>query len=487
MRRTLTSGALAPLLVAAALAAAPLPAGAADANVTIRENFFTPQEAHVDPGDTVTWSHGGTRKHDVTSDTGAFASGDLFRGGTFEHTFAEEGTYYYHCSIHGRPGQQGMWGVVVVGDGAPGEGDAGRPRIDVPEDFATIQAAVDAAESGSTIFVAPGTYKGAVRITTDDLIVRGVDRYRTVLHGADERAAGIVVEGASDVVIANLTVRNFVVSGISFVDAYRYTVKGIEAIDNRMHGIEAIRSHEGVMRSSFGWGSGEAAFYVADCMGCGTLLERLDARSSHTGITALNATGITIRDSAVVGNGAGIALLSDGTGSAGPGRGALVVSNFVRGSRMLARPPLRSSETFGIPLGTGIWLAGVANTTVRENRVDDQTRYGILVSATPDGLLPHANTVMANAILDGDRGVLAWDGAGSDNCFDANEFAEATAPEGIQSLYSCDGRPFEGEPYEPVQDDLATALPASLTIETADPPEPNRPDCQKGRKGCRRR
>ncbi len=44
-------------------------------------------------------------------------------------------------------------GVVVVGD--PPRPDR-RPRIDVPGDFATIQAAVDAAAPGSTIVVAPG-------------------------------------------------------------------------------------------------------------------------------------------------------------------------------------------------------------------------------------------------------------------------------------------------------------------------------------------
>ena len=485
MARTHTSVAVAPLLLLTLLAVEPAPARAATATVTIRENFFSPQEVHIDPGDTVTWTHAGTRAHDVTSDTGAFASPDLFRGSTFGHTFAKEGTFYYHCSFHGRAGKQGMWGVVVVGDPAD-DPSAERPRIDVPGDFKTIQAAVDAAESGSTIVVAPGVYKGDVRITTDDLVLRGVDRYRTVLNGADERDTGILVEGAASVTIANLTVRNFVIDGISFVDAARYTAKGIEAIKNRMHGISAIRSYDGVMRASFGWGSGEAAFHVAECMGCGALLEDLDARASHTGYAAVNATGLTIRRSIAVGNGVGIALLSVSGGGAAPGRGALVVDNFVNGGRAPVLPPLRSSETFGIPRGAGVWLAGVANTVVRDNRLHDQPRYGILVSATADGIAPQRNTVAANAILTGDLGVLAWDGAGGDNCFDDNVFANATAPPGIEARYSCDRRPFQGEPYGPVQEDLAAALPASLAGETADPREPDRPACQKGKPGCHR-
>lgn len=482
MARIRTSAAVGLLLLGALVAA---PARAADTAATIRDNLFAPQEIHVDPGDTVTWTNAGRRTHDVTSDSGTFVSGDLFRGGRFSHTFAKEGTYYYHCSFHGRAGKQGMWGVVVVGNPEP-VAPAKRPRIDVPGDYKTIQGAVDAAESGSTIFVAPGRYNGGVTITTDDLILRGVDRYRTVLHGDDERDTGILVDGAANVTVANLTVRNFVTDGISFVDSFRYTAKGIEAIDNRMRGVSAVRSYEGVVRSSFGWGSGEAAFYLADCMGCGALFDRVEGRSSHAGFAAVNATGVTIRYAAAVGNGVGIALLSRSGGTTAPGRGALLVDNFVNGDRMPEMPPLRSGETFGIPRGTGIWLAGVSNTLVRTNRVHAQPRYGILVSASEDGFAPRGNSVTENAVLAGDLGVLAWDGAGTDNCFERNEFARAAAPPDIQGRYSCDKRPFTGTPYEPVVDDLASALPASLAEPTADPPEPDRPSCQKGKPGCRR-
>lgn len=480
MARIRTSAAAGLLLVGLVVAA---PARAATVAVTVRDNLFAPQSVHVDPGDTVTWTNAGRRTHDVTADSGAFVSGDLFNGAQFSHTFTKEGTYYYHCSFHGRAGKQGMWGVVVVGDPEPVEPDE-RPRIDVPADFKTIQAAVDAAESGSTIVVAPGRYKGDVRITTDDLILRGVDRYRTVLHGDDARANGIVVDGAVDVTVANLTVRNFVTDGISFVDAFRYTTTGIDAIENRMHGISAVRSYEGVIRSSFGWGSGEAAVYVGDCMGCGTLIDGVEARSSHAGFAAVNATGVTIRQSAAVGNGVGVALLSRPGGP--PGRGALLVDNFVSGDRAPSSAPLRSGETFAIPRGTGVWLAGVSNTVVRTNRVFDQARYGILVSASEDGLAPQRNTAIENAVPDGAVGSLAWDGAGADNCFERNQHEDAAAPADIQGTYACDNRPFTGEPYAPVADDLATALPASLEDATADLGEPDRPSCQKGKPGCKR-
>lgn len=482
MRRTLTSAGAVLLLLTLVVG---VPASAATANVDIRENVFTPQEVRVEVGDTVTWTHVGVLSHDVTSDDGLFASGDLRRGGTFSHTFAKAGTYYYHCSFHGDAGKKGMWGVVIVGDPKPAEPAPGRPRIDVPGDFASIQAAVDAADSGSTIVVAPGRYGGGVTIEKDDLVVRGVDRYRTVLHGEDERDTGILVRGAADVTIANLTVRNFVTDGIAFVDSYRYTAKGIDAIENRMHGISARGSYEGVVRTSFGWGSGAAAFHVAGCMGCGTLLEDLQARASHAGIAALDVTGVTIRGSSAVGNGVGIALLSTDGGTTSPGRGALLTGNIVRGQGGPALPPPRSGETFGVPRGTGVWLAGVENTVVRDNGFFDHARYGILLSATAEGHVPARNTVQGNSIDGAELGAIAWDGAGRDNCFDRNTFAEPAAPPDIEK-YTCDKRPFAGEPYAPVQDEVAEALPASLAMATAEPPEPRRPSCQKGKPGCHR-
>ncbi|MDQ4024839.1 MAG: right-handed parallel beta-helix repeat-containing protein [Actinomycetota bacterium] len=483
-----TRRALLALAVASFVAGLPSVAPAADLAVSIRDNFFAPQQLRIDPGDTVTWTNFGTRVHDVTSDTGAFASGDLERGGRFTHTFEKEGYFYYHCSFHGRAGRHGMWGVVIVGDPPPpnaGE-DEPRPRIDVPGDFKTIQAAVDAADPGSTIVVAPGTYRGDVRVATDDLIVRGVDRFRTVLDGADQRTNGIVVDGARKVTIANLTVRGFTANGVLFSGANRYTAERIDAIKNRARGIHAHGSYDGVVRRSFAWGSGVAAFSVAECMGCSALLEHLHAERSYLGYSGTNATGVTVRSSTFVGNGAGIAPNTAVGLEHAPGRGTLVVGNVVQGNNYTSVPSPDTAETFGIPFGTGIWLAGVENAVVRDNAVTAHDRYGVLVSQTPDGALPANNTVVRNLVRDAAKLSLAWDGTGSDNCFSDNDFDGDTGPPEIETLYACANRPFAGAPYPPVAEDVAAAIAESRTRETEEPPEPRRPRCQKGRPGCHR-
>jgi plastocyanin len=86
---------------------APSPtASGAQATVTIggvSTYRFSPQTFTVKVGTTVTWTNNSQAPHTVTSDDGAPASfnGSLdSSGGTFSFTFAQAGTYNYHCSVH---------------------------------------------------------------------------------------------------------------------------------------------------------------------------------------------------------------------------------------------------------------------------------------------------------------------------------------------------------------------------------------------------
>jgi plastocyanin len=100
------AGALAGAL--ALLAATASPAGATQA-VSVQFAAFGPSPLDALPGETVVWTNVSVRRHTVTSDAGAFASGDLFEGGRFTWTFAAVGAYPYHCTVH-----PGMTGEVDV-------------------------------------------------------------------------------------------------------------------------------------------------------------------------------------------------------------------------------------------------------------------------------------------------------------------------------------------------------------------------------------
>jgi len=90
-----------------------LPASAANVGVQLGDGFFEPRDLVVALGDTVTWTHTGTKVHTVNSDDGAWNSEDLNNGDTFEHTFDRAGTFGYFCLYHGGPGG-GHAGTVTV-------------------------------------------------------------------------------------------------------------------------------------------------------------------------------------------------------------------------------------------------------------------------------------------------------------------------------------------------------------------------------------
>jgi plastocyanin len=80
--------------------AAPPPTRAAQHAIQIADSAFSPATLTVTAGDTVTWTNGDGRPHTVTSNDGAFDSGNLDVGQAFSFTFGEPGTYTYRCSYH---------------------------------------------------------------------------------------------------------------------------------------------------------------------------------------------------------------------------------------------------------------------------------------------------------------------------------------------------------------------------------------------------
>jgi plastocyanin len=70
---------------------------------------FSPDEADVAVGETVTWTNTDSIAHTSTSDRSGWDSGIVAPGGRFSFAFQAPGTYQYHCAIH-----PGMVGTVVV-------------------------------------------------------------------------------------------------------------------------------------------------------------------------------------------------------------------------------------------------------------------------------------------------------------------------------------------------------------------------------------
>jgi plastocyanin len=92
----------------------PAPAGSTPITIPIGASAlgnraFNPAQLDVSVGTTVTWTNNDSTAHTTTSDEAGWNSGTLQPRAQFSTTFANAGTFRYHCAIH-----PDMVGAVVV-------------------------------------------------------------------------------------------------------------------------------------------------------------------------------------------------------------------------------------------------------------------------------------------------------------------------------------------------------------------------------------
>lgn len=78
-------------------------AQAATHDVTVRNNFFEPNDITIEVGDTVRWTNA-SGFHDVQADDGSFGR-NASNNFEFSHTFNSIAEVLYYCSVHSSPGQ----------------------------------------------------------------------------------------------------------------------------------------------------------------------------------------------------------------------------------------------------------------------------------------------------------------------------------------------------------------------------------------------
>lgn len=79
------------------------------ANVEMDDLDFSPRDLTINVGATVTWTNKEAAPHDATSDDDEWETDLLQEGDTGSITFAEAGTFPYHCTVH-----PNMEGTVTV-------------------------------------------------------------------------------------------------------------------------------------------------------------------------------------------------------------------------------------------------------------------------------------------------------------------------------------------------------------------------------------
>lgn len=311
--------------------------------------------------------------------------------------------------------------------------------------FESIQAAVNAARPGDWILVAPGDYhetgapQAGVLITTPGIHLRGMDRNTVVVDGTRQGFGqcspaqvaqdpgslgrnGVEVFKVDGVSVENLTVCNFLAgpsgngnqiwfnggdgSGRIGMGPYKGAYLTASSTFFRpgtsslaMYGIFASNSSgPGLFDHTYASNMADSSYYVGACPDCNATLRFAHAQNSALGYSGTNAGGhLTIEFSEFDNNRSGIgpnSLNNDDAPS--PQNGAcpsdttqsctVIRFNLVHDNNNPNTPALGITAT--TPIGTGIFVSGGENDTIRDNLVFHQGAWGILLVDFPDTETP---------------------------------------------------------------------------------------------------
>ncbi len=343
--------------------------------------------------------------------------------------------------------------------------------LNVPADYPTIQGAVDAAVEGDLILIAPGTYTEAVQVTTNNIIIRGLDRNTVILDGNFELDNGIRVVGANGVALENMTAMNYTKNGFFWTGVTGYRGDYLTAWRNGDYGVYVFDSVGGVIDNSYGGGSPDAGVYIGECFPCDSLIRNFVAEHNGLGYSGTNAGGnLVITGSIFRNNRAGIVPNSGSYELCYPQRKTTIIGNLVYSNNQADTPAI---DVAILAMGNGILSAGGVQNIIERNRVWDHNKTGIglvpFLEEDPNDEMPaksawdmscadskkltpvqpaggilwdsQDNTVRNNVLEDNRRADIAVGSAGTDlwtlgNCFEGNTFT-TSAPLDLETLAPC--------------------------------------------------
>lgn len=414
------------------------------------DDAFFEDILEIAPGDEVEWLMVGDNPHNVFASDGSWES-DLAmeRGARYTRTFTEPGVYSYFCTFHGDAEGGGMAGYVVVGD-VPDyelpEPDASEAvaewsgnTISVPANFPTIQDAVDAAEPGDLVTVAPGIYNESVTVRTPSLVIRGEDRNTTIVDGGFELSNGFHVV-ADGVAIENITARNFQVNAFYWTGVTGYRGSYLTAHNNGDYGIYAFDSVDGLFDHVYASGNRDSGIYIGQCYPCNAVVTEAISVENGLAYSGTNAGGDLYLINSYYGNNmGGIAPNSLDSELYPPHREVYIGGNVVINNNNADAPTKGLAR---LAWGEGIVLAGGEGDVVEKNLVVNHDRLGIVTNVLPDKNIWWAsdNVVRNNTIAGtglGDLGLVGPLSKG--NCFEDNLMDGITLPPLIALYHTCDG------------------------------------------------
>jgi len=149
-----------------------------------------------------------------------------------------------------------------------------RRALRVPQDFSTIQTAIEEARSGDTIIIGPGTYTENLRIEKS-LTLRGAGAGKTVIESAEEGQPVVLIKGEEiEVILEGLILTGasgdcesrpeVCPIGLVAVGSARVTLQNSRVSDNGRDGLYVLDSARVTLQDSTVSDNREDSLYVRD-------------------------------------------------------------------------------------------------------------------------------------------------------------------------------------------------------------------------------
>ena len=318
--------------------------------------------------------------------------------------------------------------------GQPGKGPVAILRV--PEDYPTIQAAVNAAKPYALISIAPGIYHEVVTVRTAHLTIRGRDRNGVILDGNFKLTNGFEVL-ADNVVLENMTARHFQANGFYWMGVKGFRASYLTAYANGDYGVYAYGSNTGQFDHDLAEGQPDSGFYIGYCHPCNAIITNVISEDNALGYSGTNAGGnLVIRDSIWRNNMSGIAPNTLDSEPDPPEADTTIINNLVENNNNFDAP----SKALEYPsIGNGIVIGGGNNNHILNNRINGHIYYGILILPNIDQHFwqPSGNVTENNIITNSGVADLALSAlSAGNNCFSDNKVAR-TSPPFLQFTHAC--------------------------------------------------
>jgi parallel beta-helix repeat protein len=263
----------------------------------------------------------------------------------------------------------------LIGSGGMDAAPQARGVIRVPGDYATIQAAVNAAAPGDTIDVAAGVYCERVNITKSNLRLHTPPGARRAVITGDCPAvsrlgAGIHVMNATGVEIQGFLVEHF-----------EFGIQLMATTGSRVH-LNEVRFNATVVRDGVAPGS-RGIGILLQASGHNTVSQNALHANGRNGITLFGSTGNTIRGNRLNGNN-----LEDG--------GCNLMLALGSSDNSVVENEVLGTFGFGIMIGPGV----AAGNRVAQNRVHGFVEAGIIAMLSAAGNVIEQNNATGNGTFD---------------------------------------------------------------------------------------